>query len=193
MDAQLWPMLGIPFLIFLARLADVTLGTVRIIFVARGMRYLAPAVGFLESLIWVTALAAVMQHLDQPQNYVFYAAGFATGNFTGILVEERLGIGLLTLRIITRDDAVGLTGELRREGFGVTSFAAEGVEGYVQLLFTVLQRKDLNRAIEVVRREHPRAFVSVSDVRYAKEGFITPRRPLFPFAPRMPEAARKAK
>jgi uncharacterized protein YebE (UPF0316 family) len=191
MYADLWALLGIPLLIFLARLSDVTLGTLRIIFVSRGMRRLAPAIGFVEVLIWLIALTQVMQHLDHPLNYVAYAAGFATGTWAGILVEERLGIGLLSLRIITDADAGELIAALRAEKFGVTTFAARGIRGRVRLLFTILGRRDLNRALDVVRSYHPRAFVSVSDVRAVSEGFI-PRRPLLPPF-RIFDSQRKAK
>jgi len=178
MDHELWVLVGLPLLIFAARMADVTLGTVRIIFVSRGMRKLAPLVGFFEILVWLTAISQVLQHLDRPLNVVAYAAGFATGTYCGILLEGKLGIGLQSLRVITEEDASELTEELREARFGVTSFAARGVRGRVRLLFTILQRKDLERALDIVRRHHPRAFVSVSDVRSANEGYITPRPPL---------------
>jgi uncharacterized protein YebE (UPF0316 family) len=191
MHPDLWTLVGIPLLIFVARLSDVTLGTLRIIFVSRGMRRLAPVIGFFEVLIWLVAITQVMQHLDHPLNYLAYAAGFATGTWAGIQIEERLGIGLLSLRVITDADASELIEALRQESFGVTTFAARGIRGRVRLLFTILGRRDLNRALEVVRRHHPRAFVSVSDVRTASEGYI-PRRPLLPPF-RLFDSQRKAK
>lgn len=193
MQEQLWVLVGLPFLIFLARMTDVALGTVRIIFVSRGLRKVAPLIGFFEILVWLIAISQVLQHLDRPVNFIAYAAGFATGTYVGILLEEKLGIGLLALRVITEEDASELTDELREARFGVTSFAARGVQGRVRLLFTILQRKDLDRAMEIVRRCNPQAFVSVSDVRAASEGYIAPRRRLAPFLQLRGDGVRKAK
>jgi uncharacterized protein YebE (UPF0316 family) len=161
-----------PILIFSARLVDVTLATVRIIFVSRGLRYAAPFIGFFEILIWLVAIGQVMQHLDRPLNYLAYAAGFAGGTFLGIFVEERLAVGLVAVRIITPDDATELIDRLRDERFGVTSFAARGIAGRVRLLYSVARRRDLVRLTELVREVHPKAFVSVTDVRTAQEGFL---------------------
>lgn len=193
MSEEIWALGVLPLLIFLARMTDVALGTIRIIFVSRGLKKLAPLIGFFEILIWLTALSQVMQHLDRPLNFLAYAAGFSTGTWAGMLLEGKLGFGLLTLRIITEEDASILTEELRDARFGVTSFAARGVQGRVRLLFTILQRQDLERALDIVRRRHPRAFVSVSDVRSASEGFIQPRRPLIGLPPFRGDGLRKGK
>ena len=193
MDYDILALVGLPLLIFAARLTDVTLGTVRIIFVSRGMRKLAPLVGFFEILVWLVAISQVLQHLDRPLNLVAYAAGFATGTWCGILLEGKLGLGLLALRVITEEDASELTEELRGARFGVTSFAARGVRGRVRLLFTILQRRDLERALDIVRRRHPRAFLSVSDVRSASEGFIMPRRSMLGLPPVIGQGVRKGK
>jgi uncharacterized protein YebE (UPF0316 family) len=171
-DGDLWQLGAIPVLIFCARLGDVTLGTVRIILVSRGMRLLAPVVGFFEVLVWLFALSTVMQHLDRPLNFVAWAAGFATGTYVGILVEDRIALGLLSVRVITEDDASDLVERLRVARFGVTDFAARGLQGRVRFLLTVIPRRDLERVMAIVREVHPRAFVSVSDVRSVSEGYI---------------------
>jgi uncharacterized protein YebE (UPF0316 family) len=193
MDNELWVLVGLPLLIFAARMTDVTLGTVRIIFVSRGMQMLAPLVGFFEILVWLVAISQVLQHLDRPLNLIAYAAGFAAGTYAGIRLEGKLGLGLLSLRVITEEDASELTEALRTARFGVTSFAARGVRGRVRLLFTILQRQDLERALDIVRQYHPRAFVSVSDVRAASEGYILPRRPVVPLPTLIGQGVRKGK
>jgi uncharacterized protein YebE (UPF0316 family) len=175
-DSPLWPLLGIPLLIFLARTSDVSLSTLRIILVSRGHRRIAPLVGFGEVLIWLAALTQVLQHLDRPINFLAYAGGFAAGTWVGMLIEERLALGLVSLRVIAENDASGLIHDLSEAHFGVTSFAARGVQGRVRLIFTVLRRRDLPRALELVRRSQPRAFISISDVREAREGVLPPAR-----------------
>lgn len=175
---DLWPAI-IPLLIFLARMGDVSLSTLRIILVSRGMKQLAPFIGFFEVTIWLFAISQAMKHLDHWYNYVAYAGGFSAGTWMGIWLEERLALGLLSVRIITAEDASDLLARLRSDRFGVTDFAARGVSGNVRLIFSVIQRKDLERMREIIRSTHPKAFISIADVRSVSEGFIpTARGPL---------------
>lgn len=169
-----WPLVGIPLLIFLARMTDVSLGTVRIALVSRGQRRVAPLIGFFEILVWLVALGQVVQNLDRPINYLAYAGGYATGTWMGLLLDEKLALGLLAVRIITREDAKELVEKLAEGQFGVTSVAARGIKGRVRLIFTVVRRRDLRRLQELIRRESPKAFVSVNDVRIANEGYFSP-------------------
>jgi uncharacterized protein YebE (UPF0316 family) len=171
-DSALWPLVGVPLLIFLARTTDVSLGTVRIILVARGHRKVAPLVGFFEILVWLVALAQVMQHLDRPVNYLAFGAGFAAGTYLGMWLESKLALGLVAVRVIATQDASALIEALKRADMGVTSLGARGVQGRVRLLFTVIRRKDLPRAMELIQEIQPKAFVSVTDVRTAREGYL---------------------
>jgi uncharacterized protein YebE (UPF0316 family) len=133
----------------------------------------AAAIGFFESLIWLLALSQVFQHLDRPINYVAYAGGYGTGTALGVLLERRIALGLVAVRIITKEDATKLVEALRAEDFGVTRVAARGLHGRVRRFFTVTKSKNRGRLLEVIRRETPKAFVSVSDVRTAEEGYVT--------------------
>lgn len=161
-----------PLLIFVARLGDVSLATIRIILISRGFKHVAPFVGFFEVLIWLLALSQVVRHLDRPVNYVAYAGGFSCGTWLGMWLEGKIALGLVAVRIITPEDASDLIAELRDARFGVTSFAARGVAGRVRLLFTVVPRKLLGRVLDITRRLHPEAFVSTSDVRSVSEGYF---------------------
>ena len=109
----------LPILIFVARVCDVSLGTIRIIFVSKGIKYLAPLVGFVEILIWLLAISQILQNLSNVYYYIFYAGGFAIGNFVGIIIDERLSIGTVSVRIITRKDAKELTNALKNEDFSL--------------------------------------------------------------------------
>ncbi|HVR44558.1 MAG TPA: DUF2179 domain-containing protein [Thermoanaerobaculia bacterium] len=164
-----------PLLIFLARVCDVTIGTIRIISLSRGRRVFAPILGFFEILIWLFAIRQIFAHVDQIPAFVAYAAGFAAGNFVGILIEDKIALGHLAIRAITADDASDLIRALRAANYGVTTVAAEGQSGKVQLIFMVILRKEYERVMEMIARTHPKAFVSVSDVRAASEG-VFPRR-----------------
>nr|HPH75644.1 DUF2179 domain-containing protein [Bacteroidales bacterium] len=131
----------LPLFIFLARIFDVSLGTLRIIFVTKGMRIIAPLVGFFEVLIWLLAISRIMQDLDNWVSYIAYAGGFATGNFVGMYLEERLAIGHEMIRVITRKDATSLIEKLRDMGYGVTSVKAEGIEGEVAIIYIIARRR----------------------------------------------------
>lgn len=174
-----------PLLIFVARMVDVSIGTMRIIFISRGHRALAPLLGFFEILIWLVAIRQVFTQLDNPAAFVAYAAGFAAGNYIGLLMESKLAIGLAAIRIITNEDSRDLISRLNACDFGVTLVAARGVSGDVQLIFTVVPRRQLDTAIGIIKQLHPRAFISISDVRSVEEGVFPSQswgiggRPLF--------------
>lgn len=164
----------VPLLIFFARILDVSMGTLRIIFVSKGLKYLAPVLGFFEAMVWVVAIGQVMQNLKSWETYIAYALGFATGNFVGIFLEERIAVGNLVVRIITRRNADELLVFLRGAGYGVTSSDAEGEAGPVKLLFLVCKRRDLKEIVRIVKRFNPRAFYTVEDVRFVEQAFLPP-------------------
>lgn len=116
----------LPLLIFIARISDVTIGTLRIVMVSKGQKYIAPLLGFFEVLIWLITMSKIMQNVDNWVNYVAYAAGFAAGNFIGLILEEKLAMGLVQIQIITRKEASDLIAKLKASGFGVTSHDAQG-------------------------------------------------------------------
>ena len=159
----------LPALIFLARVLDVTLGTIRIIFVTRGRKFLATMLGFFEIMVWTLAIGQIMQNLTNITYYLAYAGGFAMGNYVGIYIEEKLAIGTLAVRIITMKDASELVDYLKSKNFGVTSFDAQGTTGHVKLIFTIIKRKHLAEVVEIINRFNPRAFYSVEEVKAVSE------------------------
>lgn len=186
-DTGLFAYVVLPFLIFLSRIMDVSIGTIRVIFVARGMRYVAPILGFFEVLIWLVAIGQIMQNLTSPLYYVAYAGGFAAGTFVGIWIESKLAIGVVSLRIITRADATELIRVMREGNFGVTILDAEGATGPVKIIFMLLWRQDLPRAISLVKTYNPQAFYSVEDIRFVREGIFPDHRNRFQLrVPRIP-------
>ncbi len=171
-QAPWFSLLLLPLLIFLARIIDVSIGTLRIIFVSKGFKGLAALLGFFESLIWVLAISQVFQNLSNWVTYVAFAGGFAVGNYVGILLEERLAMGNQILRVITRKDAEALDGYLREAGYAVTSVDAEGIEGAVKILFMVCKRRDLAKVLGIVTCYNPNAFYTVEDVRFVRETYL---------------------
>jgi len=159
----------LPLLIFIARVCDVSLGTIRIIFVSKGLKYLAPLIGFFEILIWLLAIGQIIQNLTNVYYYIFYAAGFAIGNFVGILIDEKLSIGTVGVRIITRRDAQELIGALKKADYGLTVLNAEGSNGLVKIIFTVVNRQNIQAVIKIVKKYNSKAFYSIEDIRYVSE------------------------
>lgn len=154
--------------IFLLRIADVSLGTLRISFLVRGRPLVAGSLSFLESLVWLTAAAQVLGNLDQPIKFVAYAAGYATGTILGVHVERWLAVGDVLMRIVAPVDSPSSAHALRVDGFVVTEMNAEGRDGQVRVSFCILPRRRVTRAMRVVREANPRAFVSI-------EGTTLPR------------------
>lgn len=161
------PSVWIPVIIFLARICDVSMGTVRILFVSRGMRVRAAFLGFLEVLIWIIVVAQLIQHLDNWINYIAYAGGFSVGTFLGVTFENKMKVGTVIVRVITNEDASELIGNLREAGFMVTRMEAHGKEGPVEVIFSVLKRRRWNEIVSIIESFDNDAFYSVEDVKYA--------------------------
>jgi uncharacterized protein YebE (UPF0316 family) len=166
--------------IFFARIIDVSIGTLRIIFLTRGMKYLAALLGFFESLIWILAISQIMTNVNNWMAYLAFAGGFASGNVVGIWLEEKIAFGTMIVRIITRREADDLVRALRRADFGVTNIPAEGEHGPVMAIFTIVKRKELPDVIALIRQYNPNAFYTTEDVRFANATFgrlLTGRHP----------------
>ncbi|HOG11729.1 MAG: DUF2179 domain-containing protein [Smithellaceae bacterium] len=183
--SEIFKFVLLPVLIFLARICDVTLDTLRIIYVSRGMKFLAPAIGFVEVLIWLVAITQIFKNLSNPICYVAYAGGFAMGNFIGIIIEEKMAIGTVVIRIITQKDAEALIGCLKENRYGVTHVDAQGAMGQVKIIFTIVKRKSIDSVLEIVRGCNPLAFYTIEDVRSVRKGVF----PLFKAAGKGPGPA----
>lgn len=174
MDTFWFNWLILPFFIFIARILDVSAGTLRIILMGRGKKNLAPLLGFVEILIWLIAIRQIFSNLNNVACYLAYAGGFAAGNFVGMWLDQKLAVGLQIVRIITRADASALIEELKKKGFGVTYVDGKGLHGPVQIIFLVIQRRLLNEVVMLIKRFNPKAFYSVEDVRLVGETFYNP-------------------
>ena len=113
----------------------------RIIFVSKGKRNIAPILGFFEVLIWITAISKIMQNLDNYVNYIAYAAGFATGNYVGMIIEEKLAMGILMIRVFAHERGHELVQTLNGNGYGATVVEAHGAREKVHLIYTIVQQK----------------------------------------------------
>jgi len=183
-DSHLFSYVLIPLFIFVARICDVSIGTMRIIFVSKGKRNIAPFLGFFEILIWITAISKIMQNLDNYVNYVAYAAGFATGNFVGMIIEEKLAMGILMIRIFAHERGPELVNVLNTNGYGATVLEAHGARDKVHLIYTIVPRNELAKVLEVILQFNPKAFYTIEDIKAVNEGIFVQKKPnsVFPFS-----------
>ena len=157
--------------IFALRVSDMSLDTLRVLFVMRGRKGTAWVLGFFQSIIYVIAISSVLSQLHNPLNLIGYGAGFATGNVIGMLVEERLAIGHIHLWIISPRLGVAMAQTLRAKGYGVTEISARGKDGMVSVLSVSVLRKDVPHIESLVHEQDPEAFMTSEDVRPVRRGF----------------------
>ncbi len=158
--------------IFLLRLVDVPLSTVRVVMMVRGQRRVAAVLAFFESLVWILAISQVFARLDSPLNMLAFAAGFASGTALGMTLEAWFAPGQVLIRAIVREGAEALVAELREQGYGVTVVRGEGRAGEVPILFIVVPRRRAEEVLGVIRAHAPRAFVTVEGVQRAIGGHV---------------------
>ncbi len=159
----------LPLLIFFARIFDVSINTVRIIYVLGGRKFTSTLLGFFESFVWLMAIRQIFEHLDNWMCYVAYPAGFAAGIFVGMMIEEKIAYGKVIVRIITRKDIHILLQYLNKQFFRYTYVNAEGPDGHENLVFTVLEREKLEELLRTLKEILPTAFYTVEKVNRAAE------------------------
>ena len=145
----------LPILICLARVVDVSMGTVRSLLANKGHKKVAPIIGFFEVTIWVSAMGVVVQNLGHWQNLL------------GIYIEERIALGNSVVRIITNQDAHNLAAKLREMGYRATLLNGEGNTSEVSVIFLLVRRRTLRNLIPMIKEYNPHAVYSVEDIRYA--------------------------
>ncbi|MBU2496460.1 MAG: DUF2179 domain-containing protein [Nanoarchaeota archaeon] len=159
----------VPIFIFIARILDVSIGTVKLIFITRGYKKIAPFLGFIEVFIWIIAMRQIFLNLTNWWTYFAYAAGFATGTYVGMVLEERISMGKVLVRIITKRDASALLENLKQSKYTITAIDATGTEGNVKIIFTVIDRKNLLEVIRIIKKFNPHAFYTIEDIRFVSE------------------------
>ncbi len=158
-------------LIFVLRVSDMTLDTLRVLVVMRGKKAIAWLLGFFQAAIFVLAISSVLKDLNNIVNVFGYAAGFATGNVIGMLIEERLAIGHTHLRIVSSRRGSAIADRLREEGYAVTEVAGRGKDGMVTVLNCSVLRKNVDRVRKIINTVDADAFITAEDVRPVRRGF----------------------
>lgn len=162
----------LPILIFFARICDVSIGTVRMILMIQGHKYVAAGLGFVEVMVWALAVGGVISQLSNPIALVSYGAGFATGTLVGMKIEELIAIGHRIVQVINVHKGVNLSKELRERDYRVTRIEASGRDGPVEIAHLVVRRRNLGKLLAMVEELAPKSFVSVERVDRAQGEFF---------------------
>lgn len=168
-SVELFNYIIMPLLIFFARVSDVSINTLRIMFMLNGKKKIAPILGFFEALIWLLAIGQIFQNINNPMSYLAYAGGFAMGTFVGMTIEEKLALGRVLVRVITPTPMPELIEYMKEKNFRFTSVGAEGRFGKVNLLFTVMKRDALTEFIGKVKTYNDKAFYTIESVKRVSE------------------------
>ena len=163
--------LWIALVIFILRLINQSLDTLRILVMMRGRRLAAWIFGFAETVIFVITLSSVINDLDNILNIVAYSGGFATGNILGLALEHRLALGHISLRVISPKRGSAIMDKLRKDGYGVTEIPARGKDGAVTLLNLSIKRKDVEKVRKIIQAVDENSFITGEEMRPIWRGF----------------------
>ncbi|MCM0042178.1 MAG: DUF2179 domain-containing protein [Algoriphagus sp.] len=158
-----------PLLIFVARVSDVSINTLRFMFMMNGKKNIVPILGFFEALIWLLAIGQIFQNVDNPLSYLAYAGGFATGTYVGMTLDEKLALGRVLVRVITPKPLPVLLEFMKENNYRFTNVGGEGRYGKVNLLFTVMKRDQLQEFIAKVKATDEKAFYTIESVKRVSE------------------------
>jgi uncharacterized protein YebE (UPF0316 family) len=176
-DYTIFSYVVLPLLIFLARVTDVSINTVRIIFVMSGHKFISTLLGFIESLIWLLAIGQIFQHLNNWVSYIAYPGGFAIGILVGMIIEERLALGKVVVRAITSENLSDIRSYLELKDIRYTIVSGETARGEERILFTVVKRDELDSVIQKFNEHIPQAFYTIESVKKASEQGILAETP----------------
>lgn len=162
----------LPIFIFFGRIFDVTLGTLRIIFVSKGKKTIAPVIGFFEVFIWIVIISQILARANDLIAYISYAGGYAAGTYIGMLIESKLAFGVLLYRVYTKESGSELVKMLNKSGYGATMIHGEGSVGKVDVVETVVARQLMKNIESVINDFDDNAFYVTEDVRTAQNGIF---------------------
>ena len=169
-DFDMYTYVVIPLFIMFARICDVSIGTLRVMFISKGYRTLAAVLGFLEVMIWVVVGRQVLVKSTAMIHFVAYAAGFGIGNYVGLVIENLMSLGVVLFMTVLHKSSPELLDFLKEHDIGFTVVEGEGLEDNVKIVFSVVQRENLPKVLQAVRLFCPKAFYSIEDIRAAKAG-----------------------
>ena len=163
------------FIIFIAKIIEVSISTIRIVYVNKGERAKGAILGFVEIMIWLIVVSSVLNNITEDPIKVFiYAAAFGLGNFLGVTIESKIAVGLASIQVVvSQEEGVILADALREQGYGVTIIEGKGKnESIKNLLFIQLKRKKIPEAIKLIKEHNPEAYITINDIKNMFGGYI---------------------
>jgi len=157
--------------IFILRVVNIAIDTVRMLTVMRGMKLISYILGVLESLLFILALGPVMSNLNNIIFILAYAVGYATGGLLGMIIEENLAFGFVHITVVSSKHGAKIAKSLRKYGHAVTEIQAQGKDGAVTLLETSVQRKHMKNVQTIICKSDDRAFITTRDIQPLHRGF----------------------
>ena len=166
-DTILWSLL-----IFLGRIVDVSLGTIRVNMIVRRKKTVAAVIGFFEVAIFISIIVRIIQKIDNVYSIFSYAAGFAVGTVIGIIISEKLSRDLISTNIISKKQGKEIKKSLKEEGYGITCYKGTGINGEVEVINVVCSQNSAKKLHTLVRSEDPAAFIASYMLDKIRGGFI---------------------
>jgi uncharacterized protein YebE (UPF0316 family) len=165
------PILG-GLLIFALRVLSVSMGTVRMLLMVRGRRFISAFIGFFEVLIFILAISRVILEMDNIWNILGYCGGFAVGTIVGMALEDRLALGFSMVRVISKVKWLEITQALRQGGFGATQVIGEGKDGPVGIIYSMVRRKQVSAVVDLCEQLDEHAFITVEEAGRVRRGYV---------------------
>ncbi len=157
--------------IFSIRVISIAMDTLRFMLTMRGRKTIAWILGFFESVLFVVIMGIVLTNLENILNIIAYAAGFATGNTVGMMIEKKLAIGFTHISVVSKLHGFALAESLRERDFAVTEIPARGKDGLVYLLNLTVKRKSVPDVEKFVLSIDPEAFITAEDITPVRSGY----------------------
>ncbi len=161
--------------IFLARLIDVSIGTVRTILTVQGKRKMASILAFIEVMIWFYVAANALDNAgDSVLIPISYAGGFALGTFIGSYITSKYVDGYLGLWIITKNNNTKLINSLRKSGYGISIVDLKKTKDNIKkdLILIATKKKSLKEITLLVKKYDSNAFITVNETKYVQNGLV---------------------
>ena len=167
--------------ILVAKSIEVTLGTLRVIMIAKGYRKQGTALSFVEIMMWVFLAATVLNGMmETPIKGIIYGIGFSVGVYLGSRVEEILAFGKIALQIIIDENmTVEVSSLLRETGYAVTVIDAHGRDKDKSVLMIIANRKGKEALFDLIMERDPKAVIVTNDVSYLKGGYLKSGKRIF--------------
>ena len=183
-DSPIFGWVILPLLIFFARICDQTIGTLRLIFVSKGFKHIVPFLAFFESMIWLLAITQILNHLENAVTFLAYGSGYAMGNYVGMLLEERLSIGSVIIRIFSKEQRISEFVEvLQKNNYGYTIINGEGSTGELKIIFSIINRKYLSHLITQINAIDSNIFYTIEEIKSVEKGIFKQSKRKFPQLP----------